>query len=217
MKILLATADLDEQRWAADAGLLDGLAPPAAKLDGEAREELAELARRSGLPIHVMVAALNAADIYREGRELARLGDAIVLHVPLIEEGIVAARRLTGEGVRVVASLVVTAAQAVLAAKAGASAVSVPVDQLAAFGHDGPEVVHTVRRAFDANGTECDIYAAHPRTATEFAACAAAGADGAVLTPTALRTLLIHPLTDRGVDDLLKTLVSNHAKVRAAQ
>ena len=216
MKILLATADLDEQRWAANAGLIDGLAPPASKLDGGSRDEIADLARRSGLPVHVTVVALNAADTYREGRELAKLGDAIVLHVPLIEEGIVAARRLSAEGVRVVASLVVTGAQAVLAAKAGALAVSLPVDQIAAFGHSAEDVVHTVRRAFDANGTECDIYAAHPRTATEFASCAAAGADGAVLTPAALRALLIHPLTDRGVDDLLKDLVS-HGKARPVQ
>ncbi len=208
MKILLATADLDEQRWAANAGLVDGLAPPAAMLDATAREELADLARRSGLPVHVTVAALNAADIYRDGRELAKLGDGIVLHIPLIEEGILAARRLSAEGVRVVASLVVTAAQAVLAAKAGATGVSIPVDQLATFGHDGPDVVLTVRDAFAANGTECDIYATHPRTATEFARCAAAGADGAVLTPGALRELLIHPLTDRGLDDLLRRLVS---------
>ena len=209
MKILLATADIDEQRWAAEAGLVDGFAPAPTMLDGEEREALAELARRSGLPVHVTVAALSAADIYREGRELAKLGDAVVVHIPLIEEGIVAARRLTAEGVRVAASLVVTAAQAVLAAKAGASAVSVPVDQLAAFGHSGPDVVQSVRQAFDAGGTECDVYAAHPRTATEFSACAALGADGAVVTPAALRGLLLHPLTDRGVDELLKNLVSS--------
>ena len=216
MKILLATADLDEQSWAANAGLVDGLAPPPALLDGDAREELAELARRSGLPLHVTIAALNAADVHRAGRDLARLGDGVVLHIPMIEEGVVAARRLSAEGVRVVASLVVTAAQAVLAAKAGASAVSVPVDQLAAFGHDGPAVIRTVREAFVAGAIECDIYAAHPRTATEFAACAAAGADGAIVTPAALRALLIHPLTDRGLDDLLKQLVS-YPKARAAQ
>ena len=215
MKILLATADLDEQRWASEAGLLDGLAPPPTLYANGGREELAELARRSALPVHVTVAAINAGDIYREGRELAKLGDAIVLHIPLIEEGIVAARRLTAEGVRVAASLVVTAAQAVLAAKAGASAVSVPVDQLAAFGLSGPEVMLTVRQAFDAGGTECDIYAAHPRTAAEFSSCAAAGADGAVVTPAALRGLLLHPLTDRGVDELLKSLM-NRSKGRPA-
>jgi transaldolase len=215
MKILLATADLDEQRWASEAGLVDGFAPSPTMLDGEEREALAELARRSGLPIHVTVAALSAADIYREGRELARLGDAVVLHIPLIEEGIIATRRLTAEGVRVAASLVVNAAQAVLAAKAGATAVSLPVDQLAAFGQRGPEAVLAIRQAFDAGGTECDIYAAHPQTATEFSGCAAAGADGAVVTPAALRALLLHPLTDRGVDDLLRTLVSG-SKARTA-
>jgi transaldolase len=164
--------------------------------------------------VHVTVSALNAADIYRDGRELARLGDAVVLHVPVIEEGIVAAHRLAAEGVRVVASLVVNAAQAVLAAKAGASAVSVPVDQLATFGHAGADVVRAVRAAFASGGTECDVYCAHPRTAGEFADCAAAGADGALVTPAALRGLLVHPLTDRGVDDLLRQAVSNH-KARA--
>lgn len=215
MKILLATADLDEQRWAAEAGLLDGLAVPPAMLDAAERDDLAELARRSGLPVHVTIAALSAADIYREGRELAKLGDAIVLHIPLMEDGIIAARRLAAEGVRVVASLVVTAAQAVLAAKAGAWGVSVPVNQLAAFGHNGPDVVLMVHQAFASSGTECDIYAAHPRTATEFSNCAAAGADGAVVTPEALRALLLHPLTDRGVDDLLKNIVAG-SKARMA-
>jgi transaldolase len=103
-------------------------------------------------------------------------------------------------------TLCFSAAQALLAAKAGAAMVTVPVDQLDAHGLDGAGVVADVHAVFRADGTECDLVATGVRDAARFAACATAGADGVIVTPEVLRALLLHPLTDRGVDQFLNEL-----------
>ena len=117
-----------------------------------------------------------------------------------------AMRRLRADGVRVVVTLVFTAAQAVLAAKAGAFMVTVALDQLDAFGHDGTDVVRSVGTLFAAHGMECDVLAAQPQHAAQFARCAEAGADVVAVAPDVLRALLLHPLTDRGLDQFLRDL-----------
>jgi transaldolase len=110
--------------------------------------------------------------------------------------------------VRVAATLVFNAAQAVLAAKAGASVVTIPVDQLDGLGQDSVAVVDETRRLFDRAGAECDLVAAYPRSAADFTACGLAGADAVTVGIDSLRTLLVHPLTDRGVDTFLRELAT---------
>ena len=222
MRIFLATARLEDIRWAVEHGLADGVATSPAMLAdaagaaGDARELLAEICRSSAtMPICVSVGALNGADVYRDGRELARLADHVIVQVPMIEDSVGAMRQLRAEGVRVGAMLVFNAAQALLAAKAGATMVSIPVDQLDAHGLDGVGVVRDVHAVFRADGTECDLRATGVRDAARFAACATAGADGVSVTPEVLRALLLHPLTDRGVDQFLNEL-SRRPKARLA-
>jgi transaldolase len=84
--------------------------------------------------------------------------------------------------------------------------VSCALQQLDAEGHYGLQVVEEIRGVFDSAGVECDVLASTASTASEFTRCALAGADAIVLTPDTLRSLLIHPLTDRGVDRFLTTL-----------
>ncbi|HET7457925.1 MAG TPA: transaldolase family protein [Gemmatimonadaceae bacterium] len=212
MRIFLATARLDDIRWATEHGLVDGVATSPAMLadaagaDGDAREVLNEICRGATMPICVSVGALNGADVYRDGKELAKLADHVIVQVPMIEDSVGAMRQLRSEGVRVGAMLVFNAAQALLAAKAGATMVTVPIDQLDAHGLDGAGVVATVHDVFRADGTECDLVATGVRDSARFAACAAAGADGVIVTPEVLRALLLHPLTDRGVDQFLNEL-----------
>lgn len=210
MKILLASADVEQVRWAASAGLLDGVLTTPGLLgaaDGASeRELLDDIARATNVPIYVSVHAIDAADVYRDARELAKLSDAIVVQIPLVEDAIVAIRRLRGDGVRVAATLVFNAAQALLAAKAGAQSVVTPIDHLDAVGHGGVQVVRELRAVFDASATECDVIAVRPATASQFTECALAGADGVALTPDVLRSLLLHPLTDRGLDQFLRDL-----------
>jgi len=213
MRIFLATARLDDIRWAVDHGLADGVSTSPAMLadaagpDGDPRELLTEICRSSAtMPICVSVGALTGADVYRDGRELARLADHVVVQVPMIEDSVGAMRQLRAEGARVGAMLVFNAAQALLAAKAGATMVTIPVDQLDAHGLDGVGVVADVHDVFRADGTECDLMASGVRDAARFAACASAGADAVSVTPEVLRALLLHPLTDRGVDQFLNEL-----------
>lgn len=214
MKIFLATASLEEIRWAARSGLLDGVLTAPAMLaeerpEGEETEQLLEIVRAAGAPAAAVTAsvhAVSAADIYRGGRDLARLSDQIVVQVPLVEDAIEAIRRLSTEGVRVAATLIFNAAQAMLAAKAGASMLGIPVEQLDAVGLDAAQVIAEIRAIFDRDAVECDVMAVRPRTAAQFIACARAGADAAAVAPSVLRALMLHPLTDRGVDQLLNDL-----------
>jgi transaldolase len=210
VKILLASASLDDVRWAVEHGLCDGLAPSPGRLmlerPGDPRSLLEELCRATPLPVHASVGSVDPSDIHRDGRELARLGDNVVVQVPLVDDAVVPIRRLAAEGVRVAATLVFGAPQALLAAKAGATAVTIPVDQLEALGHAAMDVMEQVRRLFDMGGVECDVVAAHPRGAAGFTRCGLAGADATLLDLDAVRQLLVHPLTDRGVDAFLREL-----------
>ena len=210
MKIFLGSAVLAEVAWAADAGLADGVMTTPAQLHDEAgadlRGHIQDLCRASAGAVVVSVESVQSDDMYRDGRELARLSDQVLVEVPLVEDCVAAIRRLSTDGVRVAASLVYSPAQALLAAKAGASAVSCALQQLDAEGHYGLQVVEEIRAVFDAGGMECDVLAASALSASEFTRCVLAGADGVVLTPETLRALLVHPLTDRGVDRFLNTL-----------
>lgn len=220
MKLFLASASLADIRWAVDHGLADGVVTSPATLATEragadGRELLAEIARSVAMPVHASVASVDPHDIHRDGRELAKLGDNIVVQVPLVDDAVVPIRRLAGEGIRVAATLVFSAAQALLAAKAGASVVTVPIDQLDALGQDSMVVVSEVRRLFDRGEIECDLLTSHPRSGAEFTACGLVGADAAALDLATLRALLVHPLTDRGIDTFLREL-STRPKPRIA-
>jgi len=209
MKILLASADLDDIAWASANGFLDGVMTTPALLREHDRDEgdhLADICRVVDAPVYVTVHAVDAEDAYCDGKELARLSDQIVVQIPLIEDALTAVRRLSNDGVRVASLLVFNAAQALLAAKAGACCVVTPIDHLDQVGHSGIEIVRELRAAFDASGTECDIIALRPTTAMQFAACAVAGADAVAVGASELRHLLVHPLTDRGIDQFLSEI-----------
>jgi len=213
MKILLASASVADVRWAADHGLADGVVVTPGALAAERagdpaahRELLGELARAAGTPVYASVASVDPNYIYRDGRELARVADNVVVQVPLVDDAVAAVRRLAAEGVRVSATLVFSAAQALLAAKAGATSVMIPLHQLDALGQEATPVVREARQLFDRGETECDLIAAHPQSAAAFTSAGIAGADAMVVDTRTLRALLVHPLTDRGVDAFLKEL-----------
>ncbi len=211
MKILLASAQPDEIRWARANGLADGVVTSPALLAGERPDAdehdlLLEICRAAGTTVVASVRSVSARDIYRDGRELAKLSDQIVVQVPLVEDAIVALRRLAADGVRVNTALVFSAAQALLAAKAGAASVTAGVDRLDAIGQDALAALREMRAVFDADDAQCELLASHPGTAARFAECAIARADGAIVSPEALRAMLLHPLTDRGIDLLLTDL-----------
>jgi transaldolase len=155
--------------------------------------------------------------MYAEGRELAKIADNIVVKIPMIEDGVVAVRRLSAEGIHVNVTLCFSATQCLIAAKAGATYVSPFLGRIDDIGHDGMEVIRETRLIFDNYEIETEILAAsirHPRHVTE---AAMLGADVATMPTDVLRKLLLHPLTDRGLDQFLNdwAKVAPRTKVEA--
>ena len=211
MNIYLESANLDEIRNAASAGLADGVAFShvaftADDPDADARERLEEISREFAFPVCVPVGAVSSSDIYSESRDLAKVSDHIVVQIPLVEDSLVPIARLSAEGVVVCATFVFNPAQAMIAAKAGATSVRVTLDDLEMYGQSGARTLAEIKSILEAGERECDVMAASPRSAVQFTECALAGADIISLTPETLRALVVHPLSDRGVDRFLSDL-----------
>ena len=210
MNIYLESVDLEEIRNAASAGLADGVAfartASADSADANTRERLEEISREFAFPVCVPVGAVTSGDLYSEARELAKISDHVVVQVPLVEDSLVPMARLTAEGVVVCATFVYSAAQALIAAKTGAAAVRITLEDLERYGQPGTRTLAEIKSALDAGEQECDVMAASPLSSVQFAECALAGADIVCLTPETLRNLVLHPLSDRGVDRFLSDL-----------
>src|SRR5216110_438425 len=211
MNIYLESVDLEEIRNAVSAGLADGVAfahtaSVTDVADANTRERLEEISREFAFPICVPVGAVSSSDIYSEARELAKISDHVVVQIPLVEDSLVPMARLTAEGVVVCATFVYSAAQAIIAAKAGAAAVRVTLDDLERYGQSGTRTLAEIKSALDAGEQECDVMAASALSSVQFAECALAGADIICVTPETLKNLVVHPLSDRGVDRFLSDL-----------
>jgi transaldolase len=220
MNIYLESVNLDEIRNAASAGLADGVAFShvafsADAPDESAKERLEEISREFALPICVPVGAVTSSNIYTEARELAKVSDHIVVQIPLVEDSLIPMAKLSAEGVVICATFVFNGAQAVIAAKAGASAVRVTLDALETYGQSSALTLAEIKNVLDAGQQECDVMAASPISAVQFAECATAGADIICVTPDALRALIVHPLSDRGVDKFMSDL-AKRPKARAS-
>ena len=209
MKIFLDSADLDEVRRAVDAGLIDGmttnpsLLSKAAGPGGDPREILAQICRMVDGPVSAEVVATEVEAMLREGRELARVADNIVVKVPLTEDGLKACRRFRAEGIRVNMTLCFSPAQALLAAKAGATYVSPFVGRLDDISGDGMELIRQIRQIYDNYAFETEVLVASVRHPMHVVEAALIGADIATVPFKVLHQLLAHPLTDRGLEAFL--------------
>jgi transaldolase len=207
MKLFFATANADDVAWGAAHGMLDGvLTSPrllADETENDARAHLLELCRLFHGPIFASVQSIEASSAYRDGKELAKLSDQIVVQLPLVEDTLGAMRRLHADGIRVAGTHIFNTAQALIAVRAGVSAIVTSIDTLDASGHDGVAIIRDIRSAFDQANAECDVIALNPVSPTQYAACAIAGADAAAVSGDLCRALLAHPLTDRGVEQFL--------------
>jgi transaldolase len=208
MKIFLDTADLDEIRRAAAAGLIDGITTnptlvATAAGDRSPRELFREICEVADGPVSAEVVATDAEGMLREGKELAAIHDHIVVKVPLTEVGLRTCRALRSEGIPVNVTLCFSAPQALLAAKAGATYISPFVGRLDDIGHDGMELIGQIRRIYDNYAMDTEILAAslrHPRHVVE---AMELGADVGTLPAKVLWQLLKHPLTDSGLERFL--------------
>lgn len=211
MKFFLATPDARELATAAARGLVDGVWLTPAMLIAAATgrtpdDVLVELSRAAQRPVYVPLASVHDEDLLLEGRERARAAEGVVVQVPFVEDAMRAMHRLPLDGVRVAATLIVTPFQALVAARAGASAVCVDVELLEHHGVAAEPVLRETRAVLDRHALACDVIALHPRQSQQLTACASAGVDAVVLEPATLREAIAHPLSDRGLDRLLGAL-----------
>jgi transaldolase len=209
MKIFLDTADLNEIRRAADAGLIDGVTTNPtllARASGgkDAKEIFREIAEIVDGPVSAEVVGLDAETMLSEGRRLAELHPNIVIKVPLTEDGLKACRQLREEGIGVNVTLCFSPLQALLAAKAGATFISPFVGRLDDISSDGMQLISQIRQIYDNYGMDTEILVASVRHPQHVVESALIGADCATIPPKVLWQLAKHPLTDQGVEAFLE-------------
>ena len=215
MKIFVQSTVVAQIKEWADAGLLDGvvLSPVDLALEDPAAtvvDRLAEIAVDFGVPVCVSVAAINGPDIYREARDIARASEHAIVQVPFVEDAVAPIRKLVADGVKVCATHVHSGAQAFIAAKLGASMVAIDVRDIDAQGRPSAEMVAQIRAVIDKCGLECDVAVTPAQNSTCFTNYLLAGADTAFVTPELFASLMVHSLTDRGVDRYLSALSKRH-------
>lgn len=207
MKIFLDTANLDELRKGADWGIVDGVTTnPSliAKEGNPIEDQITKICEIVDGDISAEVVATASDEMITEGRKLAKIHKNVVVKVPLTRDGIRACSRLSKDGIRVNVTLVFTAAQALLAAKAGAYIVSPFVGRLDDIGIDGMQVIEQIVQIFDNYGYKTQILAASLRMPNHVIASAMAGAHIGTMPFKILDQLFNHPLTDRGLEQFLK-------------
>ena len=206
MKFFVDTAEIADIRELAEAGLIDGVTTNPtliAKSGRKFREVIAEICGATDGPVSAEVTALDAPGMIKEGKSLLTIAKNIAVKVPLTLDGLKACRALSDEGHMVNVTLCFNANQALLAAKAGATFISPFVGRLDDIGIDGMELIEEIRQIYDNYGFETEVLAASIRTVNHVKFAALAGADVATVPPSVLKSLVKHPLTDKGIEQFL--------------
>ena len=203
MKIFLDTADIEEIRTVARWGILDGVTTNPtlfAKTSGKSYEDvLKEICSITSGPVSAEVVAEDVDGMLTEGRAFAKLAPNIVVKVPMSEEGLEAMSRFADEGIKTNCTLIFTANQGLLAAKAGASLLSPFVGRLDDINQDGMIVVRELAEIVAIHELDTEVLAASIRNPVHMTQAALAGAHVATLPFKILRQLVHHPLTDSGI------------------
>ena len=211
MKFFIDTANLDQIREAQDLGVLDGVTTNPSLMAKEGISgtdrvmkhyvDICEIVGDGDVSAEVI--ATDFDGMVKEGEELAALHENIVVKVPMTKDGVKAIRYFTDKGIRTNCTLIFSAGQALLAAKAGASYVSPFVGRLDDISTDGIDLIEQIRTIFDNYGFDTEILAASVRHPMHVIACAEIGADVMTGPLSVILQLLKHPLTDIGLAQFL--------------
>jgi transaldolase len=203
MKIFLDTADIEEIRVAARWGVLDGVTTNPtlyAKVGGASYESiLEEICKLTSGPVSAEVVAEDVEGMLKEGRHFAKIAPNIVVKIPMSEEGLEAMSRLAEEGISTNCTLIFSANQGLLAAKAGASLLSPFVGRLDDINEDGMTVIRDLVNIVEIHGLESEVLAASMRNPLHMTQAALAGAHIATVPFKVLQQMVHHPLTDKGI------------------
>ncbi len=206
MKIFLDTADVNVIKESLPTGMVDGVTTNPSLIAKSGRniaEVIAEICDLVEGPISAEAVATDYETMVKEGEKLAAIHKNVVVKLPLTWDGLRATRAFTDRGIKTNVTLCFSAAQAMLAAKAGATFISPFVGRLDDHGADGGLLIEEIRALYDIQGFETEILAASLRNTAHVEAAAIAGADAATLPPSVLKDLVKHPLTEKGLDAFL--------------
>ena len=207
MQFFLDTANLDQIKEAASWGILDGITtnPTLVSKENMKFEDLIkEICHVVPGPVSVESVSTQAKDIVEEARDLAKLAENVVVKVPICLEGLKAIKVLSQEGIKVNTTLIFSAPQALLAAKAGARYVSPFVGRLDDISHDGLDLVDQIVTIYNNYGFETEVIVASIRHPLHLVEAAMMGADIATIPFDTMKKLVKHPLTDIGIEKFLK-------------
>ena len=207
MEFFLDTADVDEIREIASWGILDGVTtnPSLIKKSGrDFKTVVAEIAAICDGPISAEVTALDTEGMVEQGRALkAELPDNVIIKIPCTPEGLAATKILTADGIKTNVTLIFSASQALMAAKAGATYVSPFIGRLDDISTDGLNIISDIRKIFDNYNINTQILAASIRSPLHIINCAKIGSDVITSPLNSILKLFEHPLTDIGLKKFL--------------
>jgi transaldolase len=212
MKFFLDTANLEEVKKVAAWGIVDGVTtnPSLIAKEGQPIEEqIRKICDMVDGDVSAEVVSLNHREMVMEGKRLAAVHKNVVIKCPLTRDGIIATHALSSEGYRVNVTLCFSAAQALIAAKAGAYIVSPFVGRLDDIGQDGTDLIRQIVTIYDNYGYRTQILAASLRTTNHVIDSALAGAHIATMPYKTMDALFTHVLTDKGLDQFM----SDHHRV----
>lgn len=204
MKFFIDTANLDEITEANELGLIDGVTTNPSLVAKESnidfKKHLAKICKIVSGDVSAEVNALDAKGMLEEGRELAKVAPNVVVKCPMTLEGLKATRIFREEGTKVNVTLCFSAAQAILAAKAGASYISPFIGRLDDIGQNGMQLISDIVQIYQNYGYETEVLAASIRHPMHIVDAALLGADVATIPFKVIQQLAKHPLTDKGLD-----------------
>lgn len=207
MKLFIDTANLDEIRDANDLGVICGVTTNPTLIAREGRDLADVIKEIVGIvdgPISAEVMSEDAEGMVKEAKVLSAIHKNIVIKIPMTLEGLKAVKQLTAMGIRTNVTLIFSAAQALLAARAGASFVSPFLGRLDDIGMPGMELVEEIVEIFDIHGIKTEIIAASVRSQMHVIDAARAGAHIATIPYKVILQMAKHPLTDAGIEKFLK-------------
>ncbi|EAE8346748.1 fructose-6-phosphate aldolase [Listeria monocytogenes] len=206
MRFFIDTANVEEIKKANRMGFIAGVTTNPSLVAKEGRdfnEVIQEITSIVDGPISGEVVSLEADEMIAEGRIIAKIHPNMVVKIPMTGEGLAAVKVLTEEGIKTNVTLVFSAAQALLAARAGATYVSPFLGRLDDIGDDGLVLIRDIADIFEIHGIPTEIISASVRHPIHVIECAKAGADIATVPFKVFEQMLKHPLTDSGIDKFL--------------
>ncbi len=206
MDFFIDTANLDEIKDANGLGLVDGVTTNPTLISKEGRdfmELVSEICAIVDGPVNLEVVGTDEKGMVKEARELAQIHPNVVVKIPMTPDGLKAVRRLSGEGIRTNVTLVFSAVQALLAAKAGANFISPFIGRLDDIAHRGMDLVEQMLTIIDNYEFESEVIVASIRHPLHVLEAALTGADIATIPYKVLKQLTQHPLTDIGLERFL--------------